>query len=150
MRPFATIIFGFAGVAFALAQNPGDLLKKYEPPDVERYRVSSNIALTVAYGAGRTPCELLVQRRPSSILRSGATSNPISATVVDQLLSDLVPESTRHGTPKTMFEQMGCAAHATADYDNVRIARQTNECTASDEKVVSVSVEWKTAQCTRE
>jgi hypothetical protein len=149
MRPFAMIIFGLAGVAFAVAQDPGDLLKKYGPPDVERYRVNSDIAVTVAYGAGRTPCELLVQRRPSSILRSGTTTNPISSTVVDNLLSDLVPESTRHGTPKIMDERMGCAAQYTADYDNVRITRQTNECTSgSDEKVISVAVEWKTAQCT--
>jgi len=152
MRPFAIVIFGLASLGFAAAQDSREVLKKYGEPDVERYRLTSDVTVTLAYGKDRTTCEVLVQRRPSSILREEAKRNSIviPSAVVDKLLGELVPESARRGAPKIMYEQMGCGGNRIADYDNVRIAWLTNECaTGSDGKITYVSVEWKVAQCTQ-
>jgi hypothetical protein len=151
MRLLAIVIFCLFGIAFAVAQDSRRVLKKYGAPDVERYRVTFDVAVTVSYGKDKTACEVLIQRRPSSILHEDTKINSIviSSAVVDKLLSELAPESARHGTPKMLFQAMGCAGNHTADYDNVRIIRLTNECgTGNDGKTTFVSVEWKVAQCT--
>jgi hypothetical protein len=153
MRPFVIISLGLAGICFAIAQESPELLKNYGAPDVQRYRVTSEVTVTVGYGKDRTTCEVLVQRRQSSILRDETKRNSIviSSAVVERLLSELVPEWSRQGTPRILYEQMGCSRNNIADYDNVRIVRMTNDCAAgNDGRTTSVSVEWKVAQCTRE
>jgi hypothetical protein len=139
IRPFALIVLS---LAFVVARSPGDLSKKYGPPDAEGYRVTPDPTLIVTYGADQTLCELLVRPRSSA---TGA----ISSTVVDRLLRELVPQSARQGTPLTWEERMGCLANRNADYRNLRITRTSNECLADrDKTVLSLTVKWKTATMT--
>ena len=109
MRLFVIVSLALAGLVFAMALDSREALKKYGAPDVERYRVTSEVSVTVSYGRDRTICELLIQRRPSSILHDETKKDlyGISSVVVDKLLSELVPESARRGTPRIMHQQMG-------------------------------------------
>jgi hypothetical protein len=126
---------------FAGAQsNTWELTAKYGPPELERYRVTPEVSLTVEYGRDRTVCRLLVEPRTKSV-------SEISADLVDKLLNELLPLGVRQGEARVMVEQMGCPALLSEDYDNVRIARAMNDCAPAGKNVTSMVIEWKQPEC---
>jgi hypothetical protein len=126
-----------------------DLTAKYGPPEVERYQVTPEASLTVAYGRDRAVCQFLVEPRSTSVFWSAPTKEPrtMSVELVDRLLNELVPPGVRHGKARQMFEQFSCSALKTEDYDNVQITRATNECVPAEKNVASIMIKWKRPAC---
>jgi hypothetical protein len=89
--------------------NTWELTAKYGPPEVERYRVTPEVNLTVAYGRDRTVCQLLVEPRTASVLETAPTGEPrtISADLADDLLNELLPLGVRQGEARAMVEPNG-------------------------------------------
>src|ERR1700729_1036647 len=136
-------------VAVAQSDTLG-LTARYGPPEVERYQVTPQVSLTVLYGRDRTVCQLSVEPRPStSALKPTPAKEPptISTDLVDSLLNELLPLGVRQGEARLMAQQMSCAALLSEDYDNVRIARATNECAPAAKNVESLTIQWKRPEC---
>jgi hypothetical protein len=129
--------------------NTWELTAKYGPLEIERYRVTPEVSLTVAYGRDRTVCQLLVEPRTASVLETAPTREPptISADLADDLLNELLPLGVRQGEARAMVEQMGCPALLSEDYDNVRITRAINDCAPAAKNVTSMAIQWKRPEC---
>jgi len=134
------VLLSFMVRAAGAQSNTWELTAKYGPPELEQYRVTPEISLTVEYGQDRTICQLLVEPRTKSV-------SEISGDLVDKLLNELLPLGARQGEARTMLEQMGCPALLSEDYDNVRIARAMNDCAPAGKSVTSMVIEWKQPEC---
>ena len=135
-------LLSFMVQAARAQSNTWELTAKYGPPELEQYRVTPEVSLTVEYGQDRRICRLLVEPRTKSVLE-------ISADLVDKLLNELLPLGVRQGEARAMLAQMGCPALLSEDYDNVRIARAMNDCAPAGKNVTSLVIEWKQPQCLR-
>jgi hypothetical protein len=133
-------LLSFMVRAAGAQSNTWELTAKYGPPEIEQYRVTPEVSLTVEYGQDRAICRLLVEPRTKSVLE-------ISADLVDKLLNELLPLGVRQGEARTMLEQMGCPALLSEDYANVRIARAMNDCAPAGKNVTSLVIEWKKPEC---
>jgi hypothetical protein len=142
-------LWSFTVRAAGAQSNTWELTAKYGPPELERYRISPEVSLTVEYGRDRAVCRLLVEPRTTSASGSAASREPvtISADLADNLLNEMLPPGVRKGEAKTMAEQMGCPGLLLEDYDNVRITRGINDCAPAAKNVTSMTIQWKRSEC---
>jgi hypothetical protein len=103
------------------------LAAKYGPPVEEVFSLRSGIALAVTYGENRQVCKLDI--RPTRNV-----SSVILASLVQQLVDELVPPSTR-GTPNREFASISGAFSAWrwAEYDGMTVGQAGGDVTPNPE-----------------
>ena len=100
---------------------------KYGPPVEEVFGLRPGIALTVTYGENHQVCKLDIH--PT---RNASSAIPVS--LIQQLVDELVPPSTR-GKPNREFASMTGAfsAWTSAEYDGMNIGQAGNDVTPNPE-----------------
>jgi hypothetical protein len=122
--------------AAAIAQTSSELDAKYGHPEHGAYTISPDARLTVTYGDDQRACRLE--------LRSTHKEKGFGLYVADRVLNDLAPPAVRSGNPRSMVQQMSCAANRTDEHSNVAVSRLTDEC----KKTVQVlGIEWRRSAC---
>jgi hypothetical protein len=133
MRMLAVLM---AVSAAAVAQTSSELDAKYGHPEHSAYTISPDARLIVTYGDDQRACHLE--------LRSTHKEKGFASEVADRVLNDLAPPAVRSGNPRSMLQQMSCAANRTDEHSNLAVSRLTDEC----KKTVQVLViEWRRPAC---
>lgn len=132
---------------FSFGQTSQQLRSRYGQPDVERFIVRPNVRAAVEYGADGAACQVVIQpdrtlvpmEQPIKYLR------PETVTAV---LEEIVPVSGRGRKLGTLYENMGCAHGEEAEYENVVISRDTDQCVPlKPERESSATVAFKRSGC---
>jgi hypothetical protein len=131
-----------------------ELHARYGQPESERFQARPGIALTVDYGPDDSACGMLITSRENlsaetdgGRLRFDNDSRDRPThylKMVDEILNEAVPESTRGEAGPAMTTQAGCGLIGNADYGNVSISREGNACVWGG---IRVRVTFKRAIC---
>jgi hypothetical protein len=131
-----------------LAQTPQDLRNRYGEPDMEHFRPRPNIGLTVEYGSDRLACEILIEPL-QPLLHQDDQAQFMSSETVTDILEEVVPERIRgKQTLAGLHTASGCSEAVFYDYENLSIARSTNNCLPlKPERETRASVIFKRDSC---
>jgi hypothetical protein len=100
----------------------GILRARYGPPIEEVFDVWAGIAMTVIYGDNHQACKLEIRPTPNA-------PSAIPATVIQQVVDEVIPASTR-GTPKQQFFQCGGAVcWELTEYEGMSIGQAAGDVT---------------------
>jgi hypothetical protein len=142
IRVFVVFVFGFSFIS-AYGQTSTDLEKKYGPP-IKAYEIRRGVLLTAEYNASGQVCEMLLENRHKSPVRSDLTDS-LTDQVVEQIIDELVPKSERgaKGSSYGWSINLGQSIQTDYSYENVEIV---SAGTRSSKHLV-VSIKWKNRHC---
>lgn len=153
-RLLKVLLFMCLIAAPCLAQTPSELRRKYGKPEtlshkssqvlVERYKVGSNITITVKFTAQGRACQLRIEPRP--VQMDDPRDAVIPSALAYKLTEDLAPTAARGRLIKSSNVELGCATVAYNEYEQVMIAVATR-CTQKSGGTYSVNIRWKDTAC---
>ncbi len=142
---FAVIIpLGFV----AFAQTSSEPAAHFGHFDGKGYAVAPDVRLVIEYGHDHTACRWELRSAKAVAVQGSELQAHYESDVADRVLNEVAPVAVRKGSLRGMIIQSGCSEIRTEEYDNVAIARVTNECSpVSKKNVESLVINWKSPAC---
>jgi hypothetical protein len=118
---WATTTFCFSPIFGQVDANA--LGAKYGAPVEQVFHLRSDMTLTVTYGANRQVCSLEI--RPTR------NSSTIPASLVDEIVNEVVPPDTRGAQKQQVASCAGAICWKMTDYEKLRIGQIAGDLTGT-------------------
>jgi hypothetical protein len=146
MRILAACLF-VVSLGLPLAQTSQTLRDRYGEPDIERFTAAHDIGMTVQYGSDGVACQIVIERK-QPLIHNEQVLNYMEPEAVSEIIDDLVPPASRGRSINSILESMGCVKGHIEEYENVWIARHSDECVPlKRERESTATVVFKRQSC---
>ena len=145
MRPWVittlSCLISLAGFEVSLIGRFSGVPRGYGPPVEEVFTIRPGITVTVAYGDNQQVCKLDI--------RPNRNASVISATLIQQVVDEIVPPFSRGNPGRQSFSCAGASCWKMAEYEKFSIGQAAGDVTPNPDSQTQNSlgtVQFKSCQ----